>query len=62
MKITRPLYNRLTAFVIGHMLLSYAITHYQMENFEFLRFKMLQQQKEEVEKLQQMKQIKKNEK
>lgn len=55
MKISRPIYNRLTVFVIGHVLLSYAITHYQMENFEFLRFKMLQQQNEEIENLQQMK-------
>ncbi|CAI6361487.1 unnamed protein product [Macrosiphum euphorbiae] len=49
MKISRPLYNRLTAFVIGHVLLSYMISHYQMDNFEFLRIKMLQQQNEEIE-------------
>ncbi|NP_001155420.1 uncharacterized protein LOC100160013 [Acyrthosiphon pisum] len=51
MKISRPLYNRLTAFVIGHVLLSYMISHYQMDNFEFLRNKMLQQQIEEIETL-----------
>lgn len=51
MKISRPLYNRLTAFVIGHALLSYMISHYQMDNFEFLRIKMLQQQNEEIETL-----------
>ncbi|KAL5235598.1 hypothetical protein ACI65C_003008 [Semiaphis heraclei] len=51
MKISRPLYNRLTAFVIGHVLLSYMISHYQMNNFEFLRNKMLQQQNEEIEAL-----------
>jgi len=51
MKISRPLYNRLTAFVIGHVLLSYMISHYQMDNFEFLRNKMLQQQNEEIEAL-----------
>lgn len=51
MKISRPLYNRLTAFVIGHVLLSYMITHYQMDNFEFLRIKMMQQQDEEIKSL-----------
>lgn len=58
MKTSRPFYNRLTVFVIGHMLLSYAITHYQTENFEYLRFKMLEQQKEELELLEKSKQIK----
>ncbi|XP_022182253.1 uncharacterized protein LOC111042068 [Myzus persicae] len=57
MKISRPLYNRLTAFVIGHVLLSYMISHYQMDNFEFLRIKMLQQQNEEIETLRLSKQI-----
>jgi len=57
MKLSRPLYNRLTAFVIGHVLLSYMISHYQMDNFEFLRIKMLQQQNEEIESLRQSKQI-----
>ncbi|CAH1736767.1 uncharacterized protein LOC114127817 [Aphis gossypii] len=56
-KLSRPLYNRLTAFVIGHALLSYMISHYQMENFEFLRLKMLQQQNEEIEASRQRKQI-----
>ncbi|XP_060853056.1 uncharacterized protein LOC132930950 [Rhopalosiphum padi] len=56
-KISRPLYNRLTVFVIGHVLLSYMISHYQMENFEFLRIKMLQQQNEDIEALRQSKQI-----
>jgi len=51
MKTSRPLYNRLTAFVVGHVLLSYMISHYQMDNFEFLRNKMLQQQNEEIETL-----------
>lgn len=57
MKISRPLYNRLTAFVIGHVLLSYMISHYQMDNFEFLRIKMLQQQNEEIETLRRSEQI-----
>lgn len=55
MKISRPLYNRLTAFVIGHVLLSYMISEYQMNNFEFLRTKMLEQQNEEIETLRQTK-------
>lgn len=59
LKTTRPLCNRLTGFVIGHVLLSYAITYYQMKNFEHIRFKMLQQQKEDIQKLQQIKQISK---
>lgn len=49
LKISQPFYNRLTVFVIGHLLLSYAITYYQTENFEFLRFKLFEQHKEEVE-------------
>jgi len=57
LKLSRPLYNRLTAFVIGHVLLSYMISHYQMDNFEFLRNKMLQQQNEEIETLRLSKQI-----
>ncbi|KAL4090414.1 hypothetical protein QTP88_025258 [Uroleucon formosanum] len=57
MKISRPLYNRLTAFVIGHVLLSYMISHYQMNNLEFLRIKMLQQQNEEIETLRSSEQI-----
>lgn len=59
LKTSGPLYNRLTGFVIGHVLLSYAISYYQMENFEYLRFKMLQQQEEDIQKLQQNKQISK---
>lgn len=57
MKTSRPFYNRLTVFVIGHVLLSYAVTHFQTENFEFLRFKMLEQQKEEQESLKKSKQM-----
>lgn len=55
MKTSRPIYNRLTVFVIGHALLSLAISYYQMENIEFLRLKMLEQQNEEIERLQQIK-------
>lgn len=53
-KTSRPLYNRLTGVVIGHVLLSFAINYYQMENFEYLRFKMLQQQIEDQKKLEQI--------
>lgn len=49
MQTTRPFYNRLTVFAIGHVLLSYAITYYQMENFEFLKASMLEQHKNEVQ-------------
>lgn len=49
---SRPFYNRLTVFAIGHVLLSYAITYYQMKNFEFLRATMLEQHKNEVQQLQ----------
>lgn len=49
MKTTRPFYNRLTVFAIGHILLSYAITYYQMKTFEFLKATMLEQHKEEVQ-------------
>lgn len=49
MQTTRPFYNRLTVFAIGHVLLSYAITYYQMENFEFLKASMLEQHKSEVQ-------------
>lgn len=52
LKTSRPLYNRLTALTIGHVLLCYAITHYQMENLEFIRFKILQQEREQIENLQ----------
>lgn len=52
MKTSRPIYNRLTVFVIGHALLSFAITYYQMKNIEFLSLKMLEQQNEEIERLQ----------
>lgn len=55
MKTSRPIYNRLTVIVIGHALLSFAITYYQMENIEFLRLKMLEQQNEEIESLKQIK-------
>lgn len=57
-KNSHPFYNRLTVFVIGHLLLSYTITHYQTKNFEFLRFKMLEQQKEEIASFEKNKQIK----
>lgn len=57
MKTSRPLYNRLTVFVIGHVLLSYTITYYQMENLEFLRLKMLEQEKEDIKRLQENQQI-----
>ncbi|VVC29466.1 Transmembrane protein 126 [Cinara cedri] len=59
MKTSRPLYNRLTGFVIGHVLLSFAISYYQMENLDFLRFKMMQQQNEDIENLKQSKRINK---
>jgi len=48
-QISRPIYNRLTVFVIGHTLLCYTITNYQMKNLEFLRLKMFEQHKEEVQ-------------
>jgi len=57
MKTSRPIYNRLTVFVIGHVLLSYTITYYQMENLEFLRLKMLEQEKEDIKRLQETQQI-----
>lgn len=57
LQTSRPLYNRLTIFVIGHVLLSCAITHYQMENIEFIRLKMLEQQEQDIERLQQSRQI-----
>lgn len=56
-KTSRPFSNRLTIFVIGHVLLSYAITHYQMENIEFLRLKMLAQQEEDIKNYQEYNQI-----
>lgn len=55
-KASRPLFNRLTVFVIGNLLLSYVVTNYQMENLEFLRLKMLEEHK--AEKLYQSKAIK----
>lgn len=55
LKTSQPLYNRLTVFVFGHLLLSYAITYYQTEHFEYLRFKMYEQHKEEVELFRQKK-------
>lgn len=55
MKTSRPVYNRLTVYVIGHALLCYVITKYQMDNLEFLRLKMLEQQEEEIEYLRQRK-------
>lgn len=57
LQTSRPLCNRLTIFVIGHVLLSYAITHYQMENIEFIRLKMLEQQEQDIKSLQQSRQI-----
>lgn len=57
MKTSTPLLNRLTVFVIGHVLLSYAITHYQMENIKFMRLKMLEQQEQDIKILQQSRQI-----
>lgn len=57
MKTSRPLYNRLTVFVIGHVLLSYTITYYQMENVEFLRLRMLEQEREDIKRLQENQQI-----
>lgn len=53
MKTSRPVYNGVTAFVIGHVILSYIITKYQMDNLEFLRLKMLEQQEEEIELMRQ---------
>lgn len=49
LKTSQPIYNRLTVFVIGHILLSYVITYYQTENVEFLKFKLHEQHKEELE-------------
>lgn len=49
LKTSQPFHNRLTVFVIGHLLLSYAITYYQTENLEFLKYKLYEQHKEEVE-------------
>lgn len=49
MQTSRPFYNRLAVFSIGHILLSYAVTYYQMENFEFLKATMLEQHKNEVQ-------------
>lgn len=48
-RLSGPIYNRLTVFVIGHALLSYGITNYQMKNLEFLRLKMYEQHEEEVQ-------------
>lgn len=48
-QLSRPMYNRLTVFAIGHTLLSYTITNYQMKNLEFLKLKMFEQHKEEVQ-------------
>lgn len=57
MKMSRPIYNRLAVFVIGHVLLSYTVTHYQMKNLEFLKLKMLEQEKEDIKRLQETQQI-----
>jgi hypothetical protein len=57
LKTSQPFYNRLTVFVIGHLLLSYAITYYQIDNFELLRFKMYEQQQEQIKELEQSKQF-----
>lgn len=55
LKTSQPFYNRLTVLVIGHLILSYAVTYYQTENFEFLRLKLYEQHLEEVELLRQRK-------
>jgi len=57
MKTSRPLYNRLTVFVIGHMILSYTITHYQMKNLEFLKNKMFEEEQEEIRRLRETKKL-----
>ncbi|XP_050423626.1 uncharacterized protein LOC126835229 [Adelges cooleyi] len=45
---SRPFYNRLALFSISHVILSYAICYFQMKSYEYLRFKMLEQSKEET--------------
>lgn len=50
-KTSGPIYNRVTAFVIGHVLLSYAIVNYQTKNMEFLKIKLIEQDDEDREKL-----------